>query len=47
MVNNKTQIFISIGTKPGGTGTFIYNNLFKKKNINAIYKSFKVENLHD
>ena len=47
MINNKTKLFISIGTKPGGTGTFIYNNLFKKKNINAIYKSFKIENLND
>ena len=47
MINNKTKIFISIGTNPGRTGTFIYNNLFRKKKINAIYKSFKIEKLND
>lgn len=47
MINNNTKIFISIGSSPGNVGTFIYNRLFKKNNINAIYKSFKVEDLKD
>ena len=47
MINNKTKIFISIGTNPGNTGTFVYNSFFKKKKFNAIYKSFKIEKLYD
>ena len=46
-INKETKIFISISSRPSNLGTKIYNNIFKRLKINAIYKSFKVTNLED
>ena len=44
-INKDTKLFISISRNPSNFGTIIYNQIFKIKKINAIYKSFKIKNV--
>ena len=46
-INKETKFFISISSRPSNFGTQIYNNIFQKFGINAIYKSFKVKNIKE
>ena len=45
MVNKDTSLYGSFSSTPGNNGCIFFNNLFKKNNINAIYKSFYSDNL--
>ena len=45
MVNKDTSLYGSFSSNPGNNGCLFFNNLFKKNNINAIYKSFYSDNL--
>ena len=40
MINKDTDIYCSFSSNPGNNGCTYFNNAFKEKNINAIYKSF-------
>ena len=44
-IDKDTKLFISISRNPRNFGTIIYNQIFKIKKINAIYKSFKIKNI--
>ena len=46
-INKETKFFISISSRPSNFGTQVYNNIFQKFGINAIYKSFKVDNIKE
>ncbi len=46
-INKETKLFISISSQPSNFGTQVYNNIFQKFGINAIYKSFKVNNIKE
>ncbi len=46
-INKETKFFISISSRPSNFGTQVYNNIFKKFGINAVYKSFKVNNIKE
>jgi shikimate dehydrogenase len=46
-INKDTKIYGSFSKNAGNSGCIFFNNLFKKYNINAIYKSFSVSNIHD
>ena len=46
-INKETKFFISISSRPSNFGTQVYNNIFQKFGINAIYKSFKVNNIKE
>lgn len=37
--NSQTKLLFSISSKPGNSGTKLYNHFFRKKNINAFYIS--------
>ena len=39
-INKDTKIYCSFSNNPGNNGCKFFNKLFKKNNINAIYKSF-------
>lgn len=39
-INKNTKIFCSFSKNPGNNGCFFFNEMFKKNNIDAIYKSF-------
>ena len=45
--NKDTKIFGSFSKQPGNKGCEFFNNAFKKYNINAIYKSFQVDDIKD
>jgi shikimate dehydrogenase len=47
MINNDTKIFGSFSTNPGNNGNIFFNDMFRKYNINAIYKSFFSNNIGD
>lgn len=47
MINKDTLLFGSFSKTPGNTGCFIFNKCFLHCNINAIYKSFFIDNLND
>lgn len=47
MINKDTLLFGSFSKKAGNVGCIIFNTCFKHYNINAIYKSFSVNNLND
>jgi len=40
MIDKDTKIYCSFSLNPGNNGCVFFNNAFKSKNINAIYKSF-------
>ena len=40
MINKDTKIYCSFSSSPGNNGCEFFNNEFKNRNINAIYKSF-------
>jgi len=44
-IDKNTQLCISISSSPGNTGTTIHNELYKKHNLNFLYKSFKVDDI--
>ena len=44
-INKDTQIFASFSTKPGNNGCKFFNAGFSYYGINAIYKSFKIDNI--
>lgn len=47
MINKDTDIYCSFSSNPGNNGCTYFNNAFKEKNINAIYKSFYSDNIVD
>ena len=44
-INKETKFFISISSRPSNFGTKVYNNIFKKFGINAVYKIFSMNNV--
>jgi len=40
MINKDTKLYGSFSDNPGNNGCLFFNEAFKNKNINAIYKSF-------
>ena len=44
-INKDTKIYCSFSSNPGNNGCKYFNNLFERKNINAIYKSFYSDNI--
>jgi shikimate dehydrogenase len=46
-INKDTKIYCSFSSNPGNNGCNFFNKKFKEHNINAIYKSFFSDNLHD
>jgi len=46
-INKDTRIFCSFSKKAGNVGCLFFNNEFKKRDIDAIYKSFSVESIKD
>lgn len=47
MINKDTLIFGSFSSNPGNNGSIFFNSKFKENKINAIYKSFYSDNIHD
>ena len=47
IVNKDTLLFGSFSKKAGNVGCLFFNTEFKKRNINAIYKSFSVESIKE
>lgn len=47
MINKDTLLFGSFAKQAGNKGCKIFNTAFKYHNINAIYKSFSVNNIED
>jgi len=47
IINTDTNLFGSFSKKAGNVGCMFFNTAFKENNINAIYKSFSVDNIHD
>lgn len=45
--NKDTKLFGSFSENPGNTGCKFFNEGFKKHGINAIYKSFKVDDIEE
>ena len=45
MINKDTLLYGSFSNSPGNNGCVFFNELFKKHNINAIYKSFYSDNI--
>lgn len=46
-INKDTKIYCSFSSNPGNNGCNYFNKLFKKKNIDAIYKSFYSDNIYN
>lgn len=46
-INKDTKIYCSFSKKAGNKGCETFNKLFSKYNINAIYKSFSVDDIHE
>ena len=44
-INKDTKIYCSFSSNPGNNGCKYFNNLFERKNIDAIYKSFYSDNI--
>jgi shikimate 5-dehydrogenase len=47
MINKDTMIYASFGKIAGNNGCKFFNKKFKENGINAIYKSFSVNNISD
>lgn len=47
MINTETKLFGSFSTNPGNNGNIFFNEMFRKFNINAIYKSFYSDNIEE
>ena len=47
MINKDTEIYCSFSSNPGNNGCVFFNKVFKKKNIDAIYKSFYSNDIND
>ena len=47
MINKDTEIYCSFSLNPGNNGCKFFNDIFKKKDINAIYKSFYSNNIEE
>lgn len=47
LINKDTKIYCSFGKNAGNKGCHFFNSAFYKYNINAIYKSFSVDNIED
>jgi shikimate dehydrogenase len=45
VINNKTNLYFSISSNPGSSGSLLHNSFFKIINKNAIYLPLKVKNL--
>jgi len=44
-INKDTKIYCSFTQKAGNRGCMFFNNAFKERGINAIYRSFSVDNI--
>lgn len=47
LINKDTKIYCSFSKNAGNKGCEFFNPAFKKHNINAIYKSFSVDNIEN
>ena len=47
LIDKDTELYCSFAKKVGSTGCFFHNAGFARHNINAVYKSFSVENIED
>ena len=47
MIDKDTKIYCSFSSNPGNNGCVFFNEAFKEKNINAIYKSFYSNNIYE
>ena len=47
MINNKTNLYFSISSNPGSSGSLLHNSFFKIANKNAVYLPLKVKNLEN
>ena len=47
MINKDTEIYCSFSSNPGNNGCVFFNDAFKNKNRNAIYKSFYSNNIKE
>jgi shikimate dehydrogenase len=45
MINKDTRIYGSFSMNPGNNGCIFFNGMFEKYNINALYKSFYIDNI--
>ena len=45
MIDKDTKIYCSFSSKPGNNGCHFFNNAFREREINAIYKSFYSNNI--
>ena len=46
-IDKNTEIYCSFSSNPGNNGCVFFNKAFKKKNINAIYKSFYSNDIYE
>jgi shikimate dehydrogenase len=46
-IDKDTLLFGSFSEKAGNVGCLIFNKCFQYYKLNAIYKSFSIDNLHD
>jgi shikimate 5-dehydrogenase len=44
-INKDTKVYGSFSSKPGNNGCIFFNKKFQENGINAIYKSFKTDNI--
>lgn len=47
VINKETKLYGSFSLNPGNKGTEYFNKAFEKYNVNAIYKSYFIENIED
>ena len=47
MINKDTLLFGSFSKKAGNNGCMFFNTKFKENNVDAIYKSFSINNIND
>ena len=47
MITKDTKIYGSFSKNAGSLGTKLFNLAFKYYNINAIYRSFSIDNIED
>ena len=47
LINKETKLYGSFSKKAGNVGCTFFNTLFKKHNIDAIYRSFSVNKIED
>lgn len=47
LIDKDTKLYCSFAKEAGSTGSLFHNTGFQKLNINAVYKSFSVDNIRD